>query len=75
MTSIERTAYPRFKQLISAHGLHLFFAPSREEAARAAESTHSEGHRIALLMALKSYVGFTPLRGDEPAAEGFSQAA
>ncbi|MGW1376913.1 hypothetical protein ACWD6P_21930 [Streptomyces sp. NPDC002446] len=41
MTSIERTAYPRFKQLISA----------------------------------RLDVDFTPLRGDEPATEGFSQAA
>ncbi|WP_266544100.1 hypothetical protein [Streptomyces sp. NBC_01142] len=37
MTSIERTAYPRFKRLVSAHELHLFFAPTREEAAWAAE--------------------------------------
>ncbi|MFG2562204.1 hypothetical protein [Streptomyces sp. NPDC048496] len=38
MTSIERTAYPRFKRLITTHELHLFFAPTREEAAWAAES-------------------------------------
>ncbi|WP_256260304.1 hypothetical protein OH786_38395 (plasmid) [Streptomyces atratus] len=31
MTSIERTAYPRFKRLVAAHELHLFFAPSRDE--------------------------------------------
>lgn len=55
MTSIERTAYPRFKRLISAHELHLFFAPSREEAAWAAERTDSDSHQLALLMALKSY--------------------
>ncbi|MFE2992749.1 hypothetical protein [Streptomyces sp. NPDC059262] len=28
MTSIERTEYPRFKRLITAHELHLFFAPA-----------------------------------------------
>lgn len=33
LTSIERTAYARFKRLITAHELHLFFAPMREEAA------------------------------------------
>jgi hypothetical protein len=33
LTSIERTAYPRFRRLITAHELHLFFAPMREEAA------------------------------------------
>ncbi|OLZ65410.1 hypothetical protein AV521_32610 [Streptomyces sp. IMTB 2501] len=31
VTSIERTAYPRFKRLITAHELHLFFSPSRDE--------------------------------------------
>ncbi|WP_033329451.1 hypothetical protein [Streptomyces yerevanensis] len=30
MTSIERTAYPRFKRLITAHELHLFFSPARD---------------------------------------------
>jgi hypothetical protein len=55
VTSIERTAYPRFKRLISAHELHLFFAPSREEAAWAAERTGSDGHLLTLLLALKSY--------------------
>ncbi|WP_246102575.1 DUF4158 domain-containing protein [Streptomyces piniterrae] len=70
VTSIERTAYPRFKQLISAYELHLFFAPSREEAAWAAESTHSEGHQLALLPALKSYqrMGRFPKPEEYPAA-------
>ncbi|MFJ9853775.1 hypothetical protein [Streptomyces sp. NPDC101150] len=31
VTSIERTAYPRFKRLITAHELHLFFSPTRDE--------------------------------------------
>lgn len=55
MTSIERTAYPRFKRLITAHELHLFFAPTREEVAWAAERMDSDGHQLALLLALKSY--------------------
>lgn len=54
MTSIERTAYPRFKRLITAHELHLFFAPTRE-AAWAVERMDSDGHQLALLLALKSY--------------------
>ncbi|KUL55449.1 hypothetical protein ADL22_00720 [Streptomyces sp. NRRL F-4489] len=67
---MERTAYPRLKQLISAHELRLFFAPSREEAAWAAESTHSEGHQLALLPALKSYqrMGRFPKPEEYPAA-------
>jgi hypothetical protein len=55
VTSIERTAYPRFKRLITAHELHLFFAPTREEAAWAAERMDSDGHQLASLLALKSY--------------------
>jgi hypothetical protein len=55
VTSIERTAYPRFERLITAHELNLFFAPTREEAAWAAERMDSDGHQLALLLALKSY--------------------
>ncbi|AVZ75570.1 hypothetical protein SLUN_28555 [Streptomyces lunaelactis] len=55
LTSIERTAYPRFKRLITAHELHLFFSPTREEAAWAAERMDADGHQLALLLALKSY--------------------
>ncbi|CUW33397.1 MULTISPECIES: hypothetical protein [Streptomyces] len=43
MTSIERTAYPRFKRLITAHELHLFSAPTREEATWAAERDIDDG--------------------------------
>jgi hypothetical protein len=35
--------------------VHLFFAPTREEAAWAAEQMDSDGHQLALLLALKSY--------------------
>jgi hypothetical protein len=33
VTSIERTAYPRFKRLMSAREMHVFFTPKPEEAA------------------------------------------
>ncbi|MFJ2868280.1 Tn3 family transposase [Kitasatospora sp. NPDC087314] len=55
MTSIERTAYPRFKRLITARELHLFFSPSREEVEWAVARTDSDGHQLALLVLLKSY--------------------
>ena len=55
MTSIERTAYPRFKRLITARELHLFFSPGLEEAQWAAERTESDEHQLALLLMLKSY--------------------
>ncbi|MFE6682908.1 DUF4158 domain-containing protein [Streptomyces sp. NPDC057729] len=48
-------ACARFKRLITAHGLHLFVAPTRDEAAWAAERMDSDGHQLALLLALKPY--------------------
>lgn len=54
MTSIARTAYPRFKRLITAHELHLFFAPSRDEVEWAAARTDCDRHLLSLLLALKS---------------------
>lgn len=70
MTSIERTAYPRFKRLVSAHELHLFFAPTREEAAWAAERMDADGDQLALLLALKSYQRM----GRFPRPEGYPEA-
>jgi hypothetical protein len=55
VTSIERTAYPRFKQLFTARELHVFFSPSQAEAEWAAERTQSENHQLALLVMLKSH--------------------
>jgi hypothetical protein len=55
MTSIERTAYPRFKRQITARELHVFFTPGEEERAWAGEVTDCDEHRLALLLALKSY--------------------
>lgn len=62
VTSIEWTAYPRFKQLITAHELHLFFAPTRQEAAWAAERMDCDGHQLVLLPALKARHGGSPRR-------------
>jgi hypothetical protein len=68
MTSIERTAYPRFKRLITARELHVFFTPSEEERAWAEEVTDSDEHQLALLLALKSYqrMGCFPKPHDIP---------
>ncbi|MGW5634269.1 hypothetical protein [Streptomyces sp. NPDC003832] len=43
MTSIERTAYPRFKRLVSAHELYLFFAPTREAGDDVLQARGAEG--------------------------------
>ncbi|WAX79870.1 DUF4158 domain-containing protein [Streptomyces sp. KMM 9044] len=55
MTSIERSAYPRFKRLITARELHVFFTPGEEERAWVEEVTDSDEHQLAPLVALKSY--------------------
>ncbi|MEU6987265.1 hypothetical protein ABZ946_28140 [Streptomyces sp. NPDC046324] len=55
MTSIESAAYPRIKRLITAHGLHLFLAPSRDEVEWAAARSDSDEHLLAQLLALESY--------------------
>ncbi|OMI34218.1 hypothetical protein [Streptomyces sparsogenes] len=44
MTSIERTAYPRFKRLITAHELHLFCSPTGDELEWAAGATDGDEH-------------------------------
>ncbi|MFF0630317.1 DUF4158 domain-containing protein [Streptomyces sp. NPDC004296] len=55
MASLERTAYPRFKRLISERELREFFTPSAEEVAWAREHTHDRPDRVlALLVMLKS---------------------
>ncbi|WP_330315877.1 DUF4158 domain-containing protein [Streptomyces platensis] len=66
MTSIERTAYPRFKRLITAHELYLFFSPTRDELQWAADATDGDEHLLALLLMLKSYQRM----GCFPALEG-----
>ncbi|WP_094792137.1 Tn3 family transposase [Streptomyces kasugaensis] len=70
VTSIERTAYPRFKRLITAHELHLFFSPTRDELEWAADRTDSDEHLLALLLTLKSYqrMGCFPKVEDIPEA-------
>jgi hypothetical protein len=68
LTSIERTAYPRFKRLITAHELHLFFSPTRNELEWAADATDGDEHLLALLPMLKSYqrMGCFPAVEDVP---------
>ncbi|MGH3791809.1 MAG: DUF4158 domain-containing protein, partial [Pseudonocardiaceae bacterium] len=53
MTSIERTAYPRFKKLVTAAELHNHFAVTRGEVVWAAERTDSDSHLLALVLSLK----------------------
>ncbi|MFF2845831.1 DUF4158 domain-containing protein [Streptomyces sp. NPDC058001] len=68
MTSIEWTAYPRFKRLMSAREMHVFFTPKPEEAAWVLERTRSDEHLLALSLALKCYqkLGYLPKAAEVP---------
>ncbi|WP_331754319.1 Tn3 family transposase (plasmid) [Streptomyces sp. NBC_00012] len=68
MTSNEPTAYPRFKRLITAHELYLFFSPTRDELAWVSDATDCDEHLLALLLMLKSYqrMGCFPKLEDVP---------
>lgn len=55
VTSIERTAYPRFRRVISARELHESFTPMLDEVDWARERTRSDQGLLALVVLLKSY--------------------
>ena len=55
MTSIERTAYPRFKRLPSARELHVFYTPQPDEVAWARGVAGSGEHLLALLVLAKCF--------------------
>ena len=62
MTSLERTAYPRFKQAITASELEEFYTPSKKEVAFARQFAKGTQPRLTLLVLLKSFqkLGYLP---------------
>ncbi len=58
LTSIERTAYPQFRRLVSARVLHVFFTPTEDEAAWARERAETPESLLAL-QALGDVLGGT----------------
>jgi hypothetical protein len=62
VTSIERTAYPRFKGTVTARELHESFTPGLGEIDWARELTRSPEHLLALVVLLKSFqrLGYFP---------------
>lgn len=68
MTSIDRTAYPRFKRMITSRELADCFSPSGDEIAWARETTVSDPHLLALTVWLKSYqrLGYFPRLDEVP---------
>ena len=69
LASIERTAYPRFRRVVTAREL-AGLSPTGEEAAWARERTRSGGHLLALVLALKCFqrLGYFPRADDVPSA-------
>jgi hypothetical protein len=68
VASIDRTAYPRFKRVVSGRELAESFTPSEDEIAWARGRTQSDQHLLALLVWLKSYqrLGHFPKLDDVP---------
>ena len=68
MTSIERTAYPRFKRFLSAWELHVLYTPRPEEIAWARGQARSDEHLLALMVQVKCFsrMGYLPRLEDVP---------
>src|SRR5579875_1351548 len=55
MTAIERTAYPRFKQILSAKDLASVYTPTPQECLIAHRSTKGRVAEVVFLVLLKTY--------------------
>ena len=62
MTSIERTAYPRFKRYYTPHELKSIYTPTTEEKLFASKHTNNQSNYLNLLVVLKSFqrLGYFP---------------
>ncbi len=69
MTSIERTAYPRFKKVVSGRELHEAFTPALGEMAWAKAVTQADGNLLVVVVLLKAFqrLGYFPKLADVPA--------
>lgn len=68
MTSIERTAYPRFKRYYTSHELKQIWTPTIEEQKWGLSHTSGETNYINLIVLLKVFqrLGYLPLINDIP---------
>jgi hypothetical protein len=55
LASIDRTAYPRFKRVVSARELAEAFTPTPDEVVWARGKTQNDQHLLALVVWLKAY--------------------
>ena len=62
MASIERTAYPRFKQNPLTHELDVLYTPTQDELDFANGMVRKEQHRFSILLLLKTFqrLGYFP---------------
>jgi len=69
MASIERTAYPRFRRVVSAHEL-ADLTPTEDDVAWASQRSRSDEHLLALVVSLRCFgrLGYFPRSEDVPAA-------
>ncbi len=69
MTSIERTAYPRFGRVVTARELTAL-SPPPDEVAWARDLTRSDAHLLALVTSLKCFqrLGYFPGLSEVPDA-------
>ena len=69
MASIERTAYPRFRRLVTARELVLL-SPTEDDVVWAREHTRSGEHLFSLVLSLVCFgqLGYFPRRGEVPLA-------
>lgn len=70
MTTIHRTAYPRFKRIITPRALHDQYTPTADEWAFVQQATRQPQHRFNLLVQLKVFqqLGYFPPLDQIPAA-------
>jgi len=68
VASIERTAYSRFKRVVSARELEASFTPTLDEIAWAQSLTKSPAHLLGLVLALKCFqrLGRFPTNDEVP---------
>lgn len=68
MASIDRTAYPRFKRVVSVRELAEAFTPSADEAEWARGRSQGGSNLLALVVLLKCYqrLGYFPKLADVP---------
>ncbi|MFT6359069.1 MAG: hypothetical protein ACI9UJ_002434 [bacterium] len=68
MTSITKTAYPRFKKVYKVEELEKVFQPTESELQFIAKKTRGEPQQLTLLTLLKSHqhLGYLPNTGSIP---------